>query len=171
MASGLSNSPIQATARIVARTPPRWNIVRTHQNSSTMAATTTSASSVAAGSIDSGRSAPASAPNAHRAIVGDRRRRQAAAETGRQRHQLKRDRDEREDEREIQPAVRAAADGGRPEQGEQGDAARQRHDRQEIGMGECEERPADEQDEHAQSGGRSPAAAARSRLVRLAASA
>ena len=62
MASGLITSPIQATARIVARTLPRRNIVRTHQNSSTMAATPASANSEADGSIDSGLSTPASAP-------------------------------------------------------------------------------------------------------------
>ena len=32
---------------------------------------------------------------------------------------------------------------------EQDDAARKRHQRQQVGMGEYEERPADEQDEHA----------------------
>ncbi len=149
MASGLSTSPIQATARIVARTLPRSKHradapEQQHDGRDDGERQQRGRGVDRQRPFDSGLGA-----DAHRAIVGDRCRREAAAEAGRQRHQLKRDRDEREDEREIQPSVRAAPDGGSPEQGEQGDAARQRHHRQEIGMGECEERPADEQDEHA----------------------
>ena len=150
MASGLITSPIQATARTVARTPPRAKYRADAPEEQHDRRDDGERQERRAGSIDSGRF---DVRRRRRRASRDRRRpppatsgRGGRAEAARAEARSRRARGGARDQNIGSSRARWRVSGA---EGEQDDAARKRQDGQQIVMGEHEERPADEQDEHA----------------------